>query len=362
MNRLLRILKITTLNVIILIALVSVVDLFIGDGGKAPARNIFLREHRPLTDTYMEPSDSYMKNVSSLEKKEYRLRTDADGFIIGGDEISSDKDSVDIIFFGGSTTECLYVDDSLRFPVLVQKKLSKELNKRIQILNGGVSGNNSMHSTLNLLSKGVPRSPKIVVLMNMVNDVALLNKTGSYWAGPSGRSIVKQEPAESFIKSRARSLKNLLFPNIYNLIVDRMNANKGDEWVDFRNNERVEISKIKREYEKSIRTFVQVAKTHNIRVILMTQFNRINLEDEFILSFQTDIENFKRRSDLCKRFNSIIRKVATSEQVGLIDLESLVPAKSKYLYDAVHLNSAGTELVSGIVSEYLQTNYSWTHN
>jgi len=53
-------------------------------------------------------------------------------------------------------------------------------------------------------------------------------------------------------------------------------------------------------------------------------------------------------------FNEIIREVAEEENIGLIDLNKQVPAKShKYIYDVFHYNTAGSELVAGIITDRL---------
>ena len=72
-----------------------------------------------------------------------------------------------IVFLGGSTTEQLYVSENQRW----QSILERNFNGSVKIYNGGVSGNNIIHSTLNLVAKVLPLQPKYVVLMHNINDL-----------------------------------------------------------------------------------------------------------------------------------------------------------------------------------------------
>lgn len=76
-------------------------------------RYIALREIKPLTDIYIMPDNDEMLQTDSLIRKKYRLRTDANGFIMPS--VIHDKPDIVLAFLGGSTTACLYVDEEKRF-------------------------------------------------------------------------------------------------------------------------------------------------------------------------------------------------------------------------------------------------------
>ena len=101
-------------------------------------RSLLLKEHPPNSNTIFIPTDVYMSGTQNLTKKEFVFRTDKDGFIVGPKNYNL-NDTVSIIFFGGSTTECLFVEEELRFPHLVSQNLN------VRVLNGGVSGLSLIH-------------------------------------------------------------------------------------------------------------------------------------------------------------------------------------------------------------------------
>ena len=83
-------------------------------------RYINLKEHKPYTDESYKP-DIDVRNSD----KAYRLRIDKNGFIKGpllDEELDLQNDQTDILFLGGSTTECIYIDEDKRFPYLLSKK------------------------------------------------------------------------------------------------------------------------------------------------------------------------------------------------------------------------------------------------
>ena len=133
-------------------------------------RFIVLREYEPGQSKLIEPTYNYLLYTDSLIKQNYNVTIDSNGFISNGNFDSKDSD-FKILFLGGSTTETLYVNEKSRFPSVVERALRDRLQKTVSTYNGGVSGNNSMHSLLKLLGKGIPLNLDYAVLMHNINDI-----------------------------------------------------------------------------------------------------------------------------------------------------------------------------------------------
>lgn len=354
--------KLIFINLIVLIILLALIDPWIEQSHRQTNRYVRLREPAPNMDFTIDLNESIAKRSQGLDAKaQYRLRTNKQGFYIG-ETNSVDIDSIDIIFFGGSTTECSLVDEAKRFPYLVGEKLiNNTTHQKVKTLNGGLSGNNSLHSLISFITKGIPLKPKIVVLMHNVNDLSQLEKTGSYWKSPEGRSIIANMGNDLNFKDRlyqlGRSTKDLLVPNLYQKVQLSLIALRPkdpyqfDEWKGFRQKKDYEIDKLIIDYEQAIRSFVHIAKIYNIDVILMTQFNRLNPEDDFSRSYySSDYDQLCRNYN---KFNQKIRDISISEQVHLIDLDNSLPGDSTTIYDFIHLNTNGSELVTDIITKEL---------
>jgi len=370
------------INLSIMIVLLVLIDPFIKikNNRNSLKRSVLLKEFLPSESYMVEPPDSYLIGTDGLIKKEYKVRTDQNGFLIGGNQSNIDTSDVDFIFFGGSTTACLFVDEDARFPFLVQESLIKRTTgKKIHVLNAGVSGNNTLHSLINFIAKGIQLKPTTVVLMHNVNDLVLLSKTGSYWNAPETKSIIQtiaatSDPTLSERFARFfREVKNLLFPNFYEQIrilgIDMLSIFKNnnepsleleDEFKNFRRLKMPDFEENQVLYKQMLLSFINVAKANNIRIVLMTQFNRLKPEDKFVRNEYNRYKNNIDYDTFCtyySKFNQIIRELSESEDVPLIDLDISVPKSNKYIFDAVHLNTNGSRFVADVISEQLTLIY-----
>ena len=336
---------------------------------KGTDRTIVLRELNRNQSATLFPSNQYMKDVDSLQQKGFEIITDSNGFIENGN-ISQENPEIRIIFLGGSTTEALFVETKNRFPSIVERNLRKELNRTVVVHNSGVSGNNSMHSNLVLAGKGIPLKPNFAVLMHNINDLSLLSKTASYWIAPSSRTLINEnnrfvntleDSSRSYTFYVLKSIKNILFPNLYAYLFPRLFPNiylHRDEFEGYRNKlPNDHLDEIENQFISSITTFINLSRAWNIEPILMTQFNRINIDDIALKRLFKASPNISLSPEefvsSYKKFNKIIRDVAKQNDVLLIDLAVLIPSSEKFLYDTVHLNDEGSIKAGELISNHL---------
>ena len=215
---------------------------------KGTARSIVLRELNPNQHASIRRNNNYMKDVENLKQTDYQINIDKDGFIETGNQFELSPD-IKILFLGGSTTETLYVPEKDRFPSVVERNLRSKLIQTINVYNGGVSGNNSMHSLLALLAKGIALEPNYAVLMHNINDFALLSKTESYWIAPKSRAVLVsnndgkfstiEDSSRNIFFNLIKSAKNMLAPNLYTYLRPRLFADltlHRDEFEGFTKN------------------------------------------------------------------------------------------------------------------------------
>jgi hypothetical protein len=322
-------------------------------------RSLHMREYSPSTNVTLQ-AVGHDISVDVLDSDTYTIKTDQNGFIIGPKD--RDTNVLDIVFFGGSTVECAFVDDSLRFPYLVGQALG------IVSRNAGYGGNHSFHSFNNLIGKGIPNQPKTVVLMHNINDLALLTKTGSYFEAPNNRRILNENRVDfqNGFKVRVQRLFSAsvmaTIPNIYGRITKASAAknNEIDEWAGYRSAEKIDTAIIKMRFRNSLNSFIAVAKANQMEVVLMTQFNRMVLGDtevEAAIMKKNTNYTFAEYVGLYNDFNEIIRQTAAVQNVLLIDLAREIPQTKAYLYDAVHVNNAGSKLVAEKIIKVLSAKF-----
>ena len=273
---------------------------------KNVGRFIKLREYRPNSLTYDRPSLEYMSHIApTIERKYYPIRTDDNGFIIGSDGHYPDPE-LKVVFLGGSTTECLYVDEDKRFPVLVKQALSKQLNIKVNVYNGGVSANESKHSLNILMNKVLPMKPNVVVLMHNINDLVVLRAFGTYGY-------------ENSLKSHVQTSKNVF--TRYEFPPTQHEGTEEDIIKDFSAN---------------LKTFIAITKIRDITPVLMTQANRI------------------KDDPLYHRLNERIRQIGKEEGVPVIDLAASIPPEPGFLYDSYHYTEDGAKLAAQTIAPVLK--------
>ncbi len=359
--------KLVIINLLIFSFLLILVDPIIkSDFALIPDtnRSIVLREFHPNLSVEFK-NRQQVQNNPNAELKLVKINTDKDGFLTNSTSLN-ESDDVDIIFFGGSTTASLYVDEDLRWTKLVNNNLSTTLNRPIKILNSSLSGNNSMHSNLALIAKGIEKSPKIAVIMNVVNDIGLLANTNSYFDVPATRSIINNKYLESNDKSYynrfsffIRNTLKSLYPNLYGFVRDRLIGYnmtiRKDEFANYRKSS-FDKDVILNEFSKSINLFISICKNYNIEPVLMTQFNLFNnfeyVKQNYYEIYRTD-EQLTQFIEIYNSANDLLRDIAFEQKIEIIDLDRMLPKTKDNFVDAVHLNNNGSITVSEIITQSL---------
>ena len=338
------------------------------DGG---LRAIRLKERFPNSRRVKYPDNAYLSKTDSLLQKEYIVEVDDDGFIMPSG-IHANPD-LKLLFLGGSTTECLFVDPELRFTYLVGRLIEDSRRIKVNSYNGGVSGNNTLHSVNALLNKGAPISPNFVLLMHNINDITVLLHHDMYWnRAPLKSPIISIESSRFSVHLVARFIKENTFPHVYRAVRPYLNLGRIfielDNWLfgDPRaptelkpRSDSVDVNALAGRYRTALRLFVVVSRVLGTTPVLMTQPSRFvdrdngvppGAIDEIEHRFSISYEQFKA---LHETFNDVIREVAAEEKVLLIDLAEILPQQRLYMYDLVHFNDVGSKLVAESVAKAL---------
>lgn len=353
-------------------------------------RVLRLRESAPgRIKVYAAPENRYNDPIGPVDR-EYELRIDKEGFI--WPSIVHDKPDLEIAFLGGSTTESLYVRPTMRFPHLAGRMLEARTGLKINSLNAGKSGNNSMHAVLDYLGKVAPRRPRFVVLMEAVNDIGLLNRKKTYWNDDKSLSLVVPEralkgwrPVETFVQR----LRDRTIPYTYRLV--RRGSDRLARSLERRPPPRppapraapqaapqatpglptkaavtapskAAIRRRKRfraSYEPALRSFVRLAKAWGSEPVLMTQVrikaSQGSRADDFLSPEELRKGDFNPASfaSIHDYANAIIRRVAMTEGAILIDLVSARRWTREDVYDGLHFTETGSRHVAEIIEQDL---------
>jgi lysophospholipase L1-like esterase len=316
-------------------------------------RYIFLREYRPDQVLEIRPTFRYVSESDGLTAKRVRLTVDGDGFI--GSAQRHEKPDVTIAFLGGSTTECLYLDEDKRFPSLVASLLGERRGWRVHAINAGTSGGNSLHSINKLINVVAPKSPQVVLFMHAINDLTTLAYFGSYWNADRRGNLVVIENGEGSFSYMLKVLAKRYVPGYFTMamvVSDYLNPKVDDEFVFDR---QVFNANLQREdelvalFHQQLVLFVYATRAIGATPVFMTQANRIERDDPFVRDLFRRTRpglDYDRWAKVYARFNEEIRRVAALEHIDLVDLARTIPGTKEYAYDPVHLTEAGSVAVA----------------
>ncbi|MEW6657564.1 MAG: SGNH/GDSL hydrolase family protein [Thermodesulfobacteriota bacterium] len=323
-------------------------------------RYIRLKEYRPLTRLLLPCPQKGLFGNDQVSPQTYQINVDSDGFIMPSRRYA--QPDLSLVFLGGSTTECMFIDEGNRFPYLVGVILERETGKKINSYNGAMAGSNSLNAIDILVNKVIPLNPRIVVFMENINDLSTLLYEGTYWNKNSSRCPIETLNQKKWL---GKILKEICIPNLsysYRNLKDALSPGGEDEFAAARGKKlQVDQAKLNREFAMNLQTIISICQARGITPVLLTQASRITAQPDRAVKdyFDRLLENggisywdFKEVYD---SFNETIRRVGRQNQVLVIDLAGSVPADKTHIYDMVHLNTTGSRYAAGLIADRLKS-------
>jgi lysophospholipase L1-like esterase len=313
---------------------------------EAPDHLLKIYTHHANTDyftTSPEPKNAHKRG---------RLRTDARSYILPSFQYR--HPDVTIGFLGGSTTECVVVQEDLRFPALVSKLLA-DRDVKANTLNSGRSGN-SLHDSLNiLLNHMIEDHPDIVVLMHAANDAGVLTRDGGYDSrmghpvsiSDLGKWSLQMVSSNLSLAGRVRAWDptvslgaipaDILRPKTTGAETQAKPVSMKPELVDV--------------YRKRLQAFIHMSRAFGIQPVIMTE--------PFSGSTNALTPDWVKAEPL-DELNAVIREVGEREGVPVIDLvrylQENVPGWAKPMnvfYDGIHVTDQGSRVYAEYITERL---------
>lgn len=309
---------------------------------------------------------------------------------IRGDEVAKEQ-KYRILAVGGSTTECLYLDDTETWTYILQQKLSDAKQVPIWVGNIGRSGRNTRDHILQLKYL-LPEYPKIdaAILLVGVNDLHLkisdqkydpeltLKATFETAYKPRAFSIVPSEkPAYHYTRLGwwrvAKKFKNVYLDKVSDLPYMDLSGGSFVSWRRYRQNAKEIIHDVPdltialAEYRRNLETIVDLLLARSVRPIFVTQPTiwRPDLTQEEIgLLWGGGIDSFQLGKGVkyyspsslemvMRQYNDALLAVCRERAIDCIDLAGVFPKDRAVFYDDVHFTEAGARKVAEILFEHL---------
>jgi hypothetical protein len=275
-----------------------------------------------------------------------RFRTDSRSYILPA--FQHQQPDATVAFLGGSTTECIAVQEPLRFHAQVSEMLGTK-NLKVNTLNAGRSGN-TLHDSLNvLLNHTVLDKPDVVVVMHVTNDVGLVDNDPEY------RTRMAQPPSWRYVAdwiSQALSSRIYVVAAVRQVLADAVIRPMDSSAIKYRNDPAEADKRPTDAYEKRLRSFIHMCRDFGIEPVLMTEPLIFSTS-----AYSLDWANLGAQD----RFNALVLKVGEEEHVTVIDLvkylQDHVPDWNKEMvvfYDGAHVTDNGSTIYAQHISECLE--------
>ncbi len=309
---------------------------------------------------------------------------------IRGEEFTTEQ-TYRILAVGGSTTECLYLDQTEVWTSLLEKKLSEAKHKSIWVGNVGRSGRNTRHHILQLKYL-LPQLPKIdaVLLLAGVNDLHIRISDLEYDPQTTAKPTFEEDymraafalapPALPVYHYKrlgwwrmAKKLKAAFLTDTKAQPIQDSTGETLAQWRRYRNNAEEVIDTIPdlttalEEYRRNLETIADLAQQRSLRLILVTQptlwRSDLTQEDRNLLwmggvgSFQLGKgHKYYSASSLEKimqQYNDTLLDVCHKRAIECIDLAGALPKDRTVFYDDVHFNESGAQQVADVLFRHV---------
>ncbi|MCL4300495.1 MAG: hypothetical protein KJ077_32465 [Anaerolineae bacterium] len=346
-----------------------------------PADKYYVRH--PNIHSVFNPYPGTMPGISG----ESHFITNSEG--MRASEFSPDDD-YRILVFGGSTAECLYLDQSEAWPQLIQDRLNRnDKHLSVWVGNVGKSGNTSREHVLQFrhLLAQYPHIDTAVLLVGG-NDLNLRLARGDgyspdYLAQPG---ILSQVMRDAF---RVLPQYDPNIPYYRRTAIGRLLATLRQSQTELNTTAAIEVEddvgKIYNnrrkerknaplqealpdltsglgEYSSNLNTIIDLAQAHRVRLILLTQPSMYRPDltpaEKDLLWFgwssgRKFYYSVEAMAEGMAKYNQKLLEICRQRQVECLDLAPALPKDTTVFYDDLHFNENGAAQVAKIVADYL---------
>ncbi|MBX2903292.1 MAG: SGNH/GDSL hydrolase family protein [Chitinophagales bacterium] len=318
-----------------------------------------MRLLKPSGTTYFIPDASVLGLDSfHLEKKKYYYKVDSNGCIVT--DANHQHPDLQIAFFGGSTVQCLFVDEGKRMPEVFTRHLEALTGKKINVFNAAAGGSHSQHTINVLVNNLFDKRLDYAFFYANLNDIGVLAHYGKYNNMNPEKGIFFN--VEAYAALKGKSSEGFLggVKNYFEAITGKTAY---DEFKDVRGNQLITDSTIVlSQVEQALIQIIAICKARQIQPVFVTEVNVMKMLSKSWYSrnmpvFQPTDEEYQQFLVLITQYNNLIVRLCHEQNIQVIDMRNF-DTGFQYFYDAVHFNTRGsekfgTDLANRFYKEYM---------
>lgn len=260
-----------------------------------------------------------------------------------------------VVCSGGSTTfDILAADDRSSWPWRLELELA-EVVPEVEVWNAGFPGWTSAENLIALELRDVELHPDVVVLFQGINDLQPASHRpfdASYERGHARQTVramgFELEPLPVYQRS-------VFFETVRDAVIGAPDPFARLESVPTGDRRPALPEGALPAYERNLRSFVAVARTHGARVVLATQPLRIRAASRsadlaYLAQWIPGLEPEMVPTEL-ERLNDAMRLVASDGDAVVADVARDVAWSDADFADPMHFSAAGSARMAGFVSD-----------
>lgn len=288
-------------------------------------------------------------------------------------ELAKPSGELRIFTIGGSTTECLYLDEPDSWPEVVQRELAASA-PGVNVINAGHSGDTTRDHLALLSQRIVPFRPDVVIFLAGVNDLSLHIEADYSPLRDDARSLIAENNAapklalRSALAEVSQIARRVIWIQRQRLQSDARGNPVQDAaggWMrqarELR--QRAPLSDIdpaglpKPEFEENLRALAAIARSAGAVPVFLTQpvlWGAPGGSWEALLwvPYGRNVPP-DRLWQVMERFNDVTRRVASELDIPLVDLARQLPKSTDLFYDDDHYTVSGAREVGRLVASGL---------
>jgi lysophospholipase L1-like esterase len=275
---------------------------------------------------------------------------------------------------GGSTTECIYLDDSDAINRILQTELHEHTSAAIDIkvYSAGQSGQCVDDHISMIVHRLVHLQPDMLIVFCGIND--LTKSIFHYdYAHYESTTVAKKYPVFMFVATEFQIPRRLYYVGKRLFATDRETLEEITGRSTYK--KKIQLRKSVPEsadtprtdldsYVNNLKTIIGVAKAHRISLVFITQQTTWNsaVDPEAKNWHWMRYRDGKTyREDLMDEalegFNNAMRQLGLEDSVPVYDLARRMPKSLEFFYDDVHFNVKGAQTAGkGLASFILEKN------
>lgn len=279
------------------------------------------------------------------------------------DLLDKATDETRIFCIGGSTTECLLLNDGDDWPALLEKKLNKTASEQnYRVINAGKSGDDVSDHLAMLAHRIVHLEPDMVLLFLGINDlVHYCGNQESHFDEPIGKyHSLKLLLSNTQLYRRLYYLfRTLDMSAIYSRTSYKAKAAYSQSLPVHQEPLALDLSA----FENNLKSIIGITKANNIELVLMTQQYTWDSEDPALPNWHWINQVCGKRYDQASLvaalevINQKTVELGTQHEAAIFRTDSLLPKNSTYFYDDCHFNFNGSQTMSEHLHAFLTASY-----